>query len=141
MLQRLAAVLAAGAPDNVDRVFEAPVGRRSDRLEIVEGAKNVVVPSGREREAGETGLMMSPVRWDRKRRCTRRNSWPRRCAARMARTLRRRFAFAMVFAEERLSVAAANPRTMSPLKEEGDLLVVIVSRSLTSCNYRGPSPT
>jgi hypothetical protein len=32
-----------------------------------------------------TGLMIWPVRWERKSRCTKRNSRPRRCAARTSR--------------------------------------------------------
>src|SRR5207249_3239557 len=44
ILQRPSAVLALAAADNLDRLGEAWVSLRVDRLEIVQSAENVVVP-------------------------------------------------------------------------------------------------
>src|SRR5262249_46643727 len=56
MLQRPAAVVAAGALDDVDRVHEASIAGRVDGLEVIECAKNVVMPARREGEAEENRL-------------------------------------------------------------------------------------
>src|SRR5438105_4971281 len=44
VLQRPAAILPPGAPDDLDRLGKTRVGRRVDGLEIIESAEDVVVP-------------------------------------------------------------------------------------------------
>jgi hypothetical protein len=56
VLQRPAAVFALRAADDFDGFGETRVARGVDGLEVIEGAKNVVVPPGREREAEEKRL-------------------------------------------------------------------------------------
>src|SRR5205823_14120879 len=56
ILQRPSAVLALAAADNLDRLGEAWVSLRVDRLEIVQSAENVVVPTRWEGEGKEDRL-------------------------------------------------------------------------------------
>jgi len=56
VLERPAAVFAPAAADDFDGFGEARIARGIDSLEVIEGAENVVVPSGREREANEEGF-------------------------------------------------------------------------------------
>src|SRR6266508_427895 len=56
VLPRPAAVLAPARTYDADGLGEAAVARRVDGLEIVDGAKDVVVPSWREGEPHEYGL-------------------------------------------------------------------------------------
>lgn len=56
VLERPAAVFAASAADDFDGFREARVAWGIDGLEVIEGAENVVVPSGWKREADEEGL-------------------------------------------------------------------------------------
>ncbi len=56
VLEPPAAVFAAGVADDFDGFGEARVARGIDGLEVIESAQNVVMPSGREREAEEKRL-------------------------------------------------------------------------------------
>src|SRR5213596_2382798 len=56
ILQRPSAVLALAVADNLDRLGEAWVRARVDRLEIVQSTEDVVVPPRREGEGKEDRL-------------------------------------------------------------------------------------
>src|SRR5215831_497532 len=56
VLERPAAVGVARASDDVNRLGEARIAGGIDSLEVIEGAKDVVVPAGREGEANENRL-------------------------------------------------------------------------------------
>src|SRR5262249_11795026 len=56
VLQRPAAILAPGALDDVNRLGEARVAGRAHGLEVIERAKDIVVPAGWEGEANEDWL-------------------------------------------------------------------------------------
>ena len=82
VLERPAAVGAAVFFEESDGVRKAIVARGIAVLEVVQAAKNVVMPARREREARISGFTTAPVRCERNSRWSSRNSRPRDCARR-----------------------------------------------------------
>jgi hypothetical protein len=58
VLEPRAAIVAPRASDDVDRLGEARIAGRRNRLDVVERAKDIVVPARRKGEAKE-GLFLS----------------------------------------------------------------------------------